>query len=63
MGCRQGLVYLNGYLYEGTGLYGQSTLRKVDPATGNVITKKSISSNYFGKGLACPGGQSGKLRR
>ena len=30
----QGLIYTDGIFYEGTGLYGQSTLRKVDPETG-----------------------------
>ena len=33
----QGLVYLNGFFYEGTGHYGQSTIRKVRVETGEVL--------------------------
>ena len=47
----QGLVFFNDFFYEGTGLYGQSTLRKVDPATGNVLQMKELNSNYFGEGI------------
>ena len=32
----QGLVFENSFLYEGTGLYGQSTLRRVELETGNI---------------------------
>ena len=34
----QGLAIANGQLYEGTGLYGQSTIRKVDLAAGQSFT-------------------------
>jgi glutamine cyclotransferase len=34
----QGLIYHEGYLYESTGLYGQSSLRKVELETGTVST-------------------------
>lgn len=47
----QGLAYSNGYLYESTGYYGQSTLRKVNLHTGDVIQLQSISEQYFGEGL------------
>lgn len=47
----QGLFYLHGYLYESTGLYGQSTLRKVDLKTGKVLQEISLPSQYFGEGL------------
>ena len=47
----QGLVYLDGYLYESTGLNGQSTLRKEDPETGRVLKEVRLSSQYFGEGL------------
>ncbi len=48
----QGLVYADSILYEGTGLNGASTVRKVDLNTGQVIAKRSIPSNYFGEGIA-----------
>jgi len=47
----QGLVYCGGYLYESTGIAGQSTLRKVALQTGQVIRKGSLPSQYFGEGL------------
>src|SRR5229473_8473081 len=48
----QGLEYYGGYLYESTGIAGQSTLRKVALDTGQVIQKVSLPSEYFGEGLA-----------
>lgn len=48
----QGLLYHDGHLYESTGLYGQSGLRKVDPSTGNVVAEVELDSMYFGEGLA-----------
>ena len=48
----QGLLYLDGVLYESTGLYGQSTLRKLDPATGQVLQSVALDSDLFGEGLA-----------
>lgn len=47
----QGLIYLNGFLYESTGLEGQSTLRKVDLRTGVVLQRYDLSSDLFGEGL------------
>jgi glutamine cyclotransferase len=47
----QGLEYYGGYLYESTGIAGQSTLRKVALDTGQVIQKVSLPSDYFGEGL------------
>lgn len=47
----QGLVFHNGYLYEGTGQYGQSTLRKVDIPTGKVLQSQSLDPRYFGEGV------------
>ena len=47
----QGLIYLDGYLYESTGLNGHSSLRKVDPQTGRVLQKSDLPSQYFGEGL------------
>ena len=47
----QGLIYESGYLYEGTGLYGNSTLRKVELKTGKVLKVLPLSPAYFGEGL------------
>lgn len=48
----QGLVYDDGVLFEGTGLYGQSTLRRVDLKTGQVLQQTNLSSEFFGEGIA-----------
>jgi glutamine cyclotransferase len=47
----QGLVFEDGVLYEGTGLYGQSTLRRADVETGDVTKLYSLSDNFFGEGI------------
>jgi glutaminyl-peptide cyclotransferase len=47
----QGLIYRDGYLFESTGLYGGSSLRKVRLKTGEVVQRKTIRSEYFGEGL------------
>ncbi len=47
----QGLVIDNGVLYEGTGLYRQSTLRRVDLKTGEVLQSHALSNEYFGEGI------------
>lgn len=47
----QGLVYVDGHLYESTGLYGQSTVREEDLETGRVIREINLPSQYFGEGL------------
>jgi glutamine cyclotransferase len=47
----QGLVYHNGFLYEGTGLYGDSSLRKVVLETGEVLKRYNLASAYFGEGV------------
>ena len=47
----QGLVFENGFLYEGTGLRGKSTLRRVDLKTGNVLQIHNLSSDLFGEGI------------
>lgn len=47
----QGLVYFDGYLYEGTGLRGKSTLRKVELETGIVIQLHELPDEYFGEGV------------
>jgi len=47
----QGLFYLNGALYEGTGLNGRSSVRKVNLETGEVLQKRDIPEQYFGEGI------------
>jgi glutamine cyclotransferase len=47
----QGLIYVDGHLYESTGLYGRSSIRMVDLATGRVLQKYDLPSQYFGEGL------------
>lgn len=52
----QGLVYRDGVFYESTGLYGRSSLRRVDPATGRVLARRELPRELFGEGLALVGG-------
>jgi glutamine cyclotransferase len=47
----QGLLYLNGVLYEGTGLEGHSSVRKVKLETGEVLQRHEIAPEYFGEGI------------
>ena len=47
----QGLIYVDGHLYESTGLNGKSSLRMVDLTTGQVLQKHDLPSEYFGEGL------------
>jgi len=48
----QGLVFLDGRLFESTGLYGQSQLREVELATGRVSRRVELAPDLFGEGLA-----------
>jgi glutamine cyclotransferase len=48
----QGLVYKNGFFYEGTGLNGRSSLRKVRLETGEVLQRVDLSPEFFGEGIA-----------
>lgn len=47
----QGLVYDDGFLYESTGRRGHSSLRKVNPDDGAVITIHSLADEFFGEGI------------
>ena len=47
----EGLQYYNGFLYESTGLNGQSHLRKVDLKTGKVLQNIDLANEYFGEGI------------
>jgi glutamine cyclotransferase len=47
----QGLVYEAGELYEGTGIRGQSSLRRVALETGIVRQERVLPEQYFGEGI------------
>jgi glutamine cyclotransferase len=47
----QGLQYLDGVLYEGTGQVGQSSIRRVELETGKLLQKRDVSPPHFGEGI------------
>jgi glutaminyl-peptide cyclotransferase len=47
----QGLAYHDGFLYEGTGLKGHSSLRKVRLETGEVIQRIDLAPEFFAEGI------------
>ena len=47
----QGLVYEDGFVYEGTGLYGQSAIYKRDLQTGKTVKMLRLPEKYFGEGI------------
>jgi glutamine cyclotransferase len=47
----QGLIFHEGFLYESTGLYGESSLRKIDLRTGKVLLENKIDEIHFAEGL------------
>lgn len=47
----QGLIFLDGALYESTGREGHSSIRKVDLQTGKVLQRYDLAPEYFGEGL------------
>ena len=47
----QGLQYVDGFLYEGTGLNGSSSIRKVKLETGEVVQHRDLARAYFGEGI------------
>ncbi|MDE3195348.1 MAG: glutaminyl-peptide cyclotransferase, partial [Acidobacteriota bacterium] len=47
----EGLFYLNGYLYESTGLEGHSSIRKVRLETGEVVQQHDLPAELFGEGI------------
>jgi len=51
----QGLELADGVLYESDGLYGESSIRTADSATGEVISKVDIDPAVFGEGLTIVG--------
>jgi glutamine cyclotransferase len=51
----QGLVYHDGFFYEGTGLNGHSSLRKIRIDNGQVVQRIDLAPEYFGEGIALVG--------
>lgn len=51
----QGLLFRDGFLYESTGQEGESTLRKVELATGKVLQKHDLPDEVFAEGIAIIG--------
>jgi glutamine cyclotransferase len=51
----QGLVFADGEFYESTGLYGESSVRRVEIATGKVLQSTPVDKQYFAEGLALVG--------
>jgi len=53
----EGLEFKDGYLYESTGQYGASDIRKVDLKTGKVLASNNMEPEYFGEGLTILNGK------
>jgi glutamine cyclotransferase len=51
----EGLEYHNGYIYEGTGEYGSSDIRKTELKTGKALLTHKLDSHYFGEGITIIG--------
>jgi glutamine cyclotransferase len=51
----QGLIYIDGHLYESTGLNGRSSLRMDDLTTGRALQSAQVPQQYFAEGLAAWG--------
>ena len=51
----QGLVFADGFLYEGTGLRGRSALRKVKLETAEVLQQRTLGYEFFGEGVTVYG--------
>lgn len=47
----EGLVFENGVFFESTGIYRRSTLRKVDPETGDILAIHKLPPRLFGEGI------------
>jgi glutamine cyclotransferase len=47
----QGLEFVNGQLYESTGINGRSSIRRVQLETGKVLQRRDIANEHFGEGI------------
>ena len=48
----EGLLWYDGFLYESTGLEGKSDVRRVDPISGQILSRWRLPAQLFGEGLA-----------
>ena len=53
----QGLKYHQGFLYEGTGKRGLSSISRIDLKSAEVLQRKNLPSRYFGEGIEIVGDQ------
>jgi glutaminyl-peptide cyclotransferase len=53
----QGLAFYNGELFESTGQYGSSSLRKLDRSTGKVLQRLNLDAAYFAEGMVAVQGK------
>lgn len=53
----QGLEFLKNRLFESTGMYGESTLREVNPTSGEMIRHRTHAANLFAEGLTILNGE------
>jgi glutaminyl-peptide cyclotransferase len=53
----QGLQFVDGVLYEGTGLNGRSSIRRVRLETGDVLQQHNVDAQYFGEGITIVGSE------
>ena len=53
----EGLEYVDGFIYEGTGNYGESDLRKTELKTGKVVLQHKMDARYFGEGITVMNGK------
>ncbi len=51
----QGLAFSGGYLYEGTGITGRSSLRQVELETGRVVKGLHLPTDLYGEGITILG--------
>jgi glutaminyl-peptide cyclotransferase len=57
----QGLAFYNGELFESTGQYGSSSLRKLDRASGKVLKRLNMDAAYFAEGMVVVKGKAYQL--
>lgn len=53
----QGLLFHQGALFESTGRYGESSVRRVELETGRVTARSDVGDQYFAEGLTLHGGR------
>src|ERR1700760_55057 len=56
-GFTEGLQFVNGYLYESSGEYDISDIRKTELSTGKILQSQKMDAKYFGEGLTVLNGK------